>query len=102
MAVACHRRDPLDRRNAMLRLQIEPDVSLAYEEKGSGPLFVLNHGLGGHMHGLGAHPGRATGPSRPPSTGTTAARSSSTKDTTPCGGWRRRRPFPATAAPWRV
>ena len=39
----------------MLRLQIEPDVSLAYEEKGSGPLFVLNHGLGGNMQGLGAH-----------------------------------------------
>jgi pimeloyl-ACP methyl ester carboxylesterase len=39
----------------MPRLQIEPDVSLDYEEKGSGPLFILNHGLGGNSQSLRNH-----------------------------------------------
>ena len=30
-----------------MRLTVAPDVSLYYEERGSGPLLIFNHGLGG-------------------------------------------------------
>jgi 3-oxoadipate enol-lactonase len=37
-----------------MRLKVAPDVSLYYEEQGSGPLLIFNHGLGGSGQGFRA------------------------------------------------